>query len=947
MGAKAVKLNTAATKNRIDFKSIIFGVLAIVFVCYANSLTNSYNMDDEIVTINHPLTSKGLSAIPDILKSPYFQSDIYAYEYRPVVHISFAIEHQFLGESPFVSHLINLLLYLLLIYVAFDLLKRLFPAVNQTIIAAIILVFALHPTHTEVVASIKNRDEILALLFSLLSWREAIKFVTTKQWWRILLVLLLFNLAMGSKVTMVIMAILIPITLTILFEFNFFKGLLLALLLSGFGVLWIQSFSLQLQMTVVLGNLFLYAVSYPLVKGIFTVTAFKAFIKSLIPQLGKSESALEEDVSFLDINTLKNFWASNFRFLSLLFVINIVFVIYGITAWHLFSLISLVAVVLFFADKSSKHIWAIVLFFFTIEYLLLFEEKSVSSSATSFIFLLIGSFLSRKVVSKWILGTMMVIAALIAFKLQDKFAFFLLLNFLSIRRVKFIWGFTVIYALFLFLAVKNYLISGKFQELNFIRDALLIFLFNASFLVRPAIKKHTEVLLSILLLIGISSSLLVYVFDTKKGYNEDIKKVVELPNDVSVTITPSHMYRPVLFAEFPVDVYKDPLGIRIGTSAQVLLKYMRLLAIPYPLSFYYGYAEIEPTKLWSPVAIFSIVLNLLLLGAMVFLFKRNTFISFGILVYLLSIAPFSSFFAPIPGVMADRYLFLPTLGFAMALVGVITWLTKLDWTSKLSGVGAFPKNAKYALGGLLLIYASLTIARNNDWKDRLTLFRNDIVNVPNSAQAHNLLAFHLNRTAQEVTDPFERKKLMEEAATHFQRATEIWPEFMNASYDLGRTHEQLGNWNEAIAAYKRTFEIDTSFSDAIFRMGIVYEADNRLDSAIIAYQFVTEDNPVNITAFNNLSYCYFKKQEYRNAIETGRRSSFHHPANTDPIVNIGKTFLHIKENDSALYYFEKVYPNRADDRGLTEVLYKLWNEKGNTERAAFYYRRMQIMGMVK
>ena len=239
MAAKAVTIKATASKGFIDFKSILFWVLAIVFVCYANSLTNGYNMDDEIVTINHPLTSKGLSAIPDILKSPYFQSDIYSYEYRPVVHISFAIEHQFLGQSPFVSHLINLLLYLILVVVTFQLLKMLFPLANEMILGAIVLLWALHPTHTEVVCSIKNRDEILALLFAFLAWKEAIKFVQGKQWWRILLVVLLFNLAMGAKVTVVAFAILVPLSILLFKTFDAKRLVGVSLVLSISGASWI------------------------------------------------------------------------------------------------------------------------------------------------------------------------------------------------------------------------------------------------------------------------------------------------------------------------------------------------------------------------------------------------------------------------------------------------------------------------------------------------------------------------------------------------------------------------------------------------------------------------------------------------------------------------------------------------------------------------------------
>ncbi len=61
-------------------------IFSFAFLLYLNCIPNSYNMDDELVTRNHRLTSKGISAIPEIFTSFYYKDESgYAYEYRPVV----------------------------------------------------------------------------------------------------------------------------------------------------------------------------------------------------------------------------------------------------------------------------------------------------------------------------------------------------------------------------------------------------------------------------------------------------------------------------------------------------------------------------------------------------------------------------------------------------------------------------------------------------------------------------------------------------------------------------------------------------------------------------------------------------------------------------------------------------------------------------------------------
>lgn len=151
-------------------------LIAVISIgLYANTFNNDYTFNDQLVTNNHSLTSQGISAIPEILNSYYYQDEMgYQYDYRPITHISFAIEHQFFNESATTSHIINVLLYALLAIFIYYLSLQITK--NDKIWALLItLFFVFLPNHTEVVASIKSRDEILALLFGVLSLLTIIK----------------------------------------------------------------------------------------------------------------------------------------------------------------------------------------------------------------------------------------------------------------------------------------------------------------------------------------------------------------------------------------------------------------------------------------------------------------------------------------------------------------------------------------------------------------------------------------------------------------------------------------------------------------------------------------------------------------------------------------------------------------------------------------------------
>ena len=95
-----------------------YGLLVILsFVLYGNTLSNKYSLDDRIIVTENPYVPKGFAGIYDIFDNFYVQTKDLAFDRRPVAVSTFAIEYQFFGANPHISHLINILLYALLMVV--------------------------------------------------------------------------------------------------------------------------------------------------------------------------------------------------------------------------------------------------------------------------------------------------------------------------------------------------------------------------------------------------------------------------------------------------------------------------------------------------------------------------------------------------------------------------------------------------------------------------------------------------------------------------------------------------------------------------------------------------------------------------------------------------------------------------------------------------------------
>jgi tetratricopeptide (TPR) repeat protein len=208
-------------------KKIAFLFLFLTFLFYGNSLKNKYALDDEYVTVtnfqekdkkytpNHPLVSKGLKGIIKIWRSNYAHDNEGASDYRPFVVTTFAIEYALFGQRPFVSHLINLLLYFITVCLLFCVLHEMFREyVNHVTIAFLCsLLFLIHPVHTEVVNSLKNRDEILSFLFSLIALWFSLKAYDKPAFKTILPLFIFLLLGVFSKRSSLITLAIIPLCL--------------------------------------------------------------------------------------------------------------------------------------------------------------------------------------------------------------------------------------------------------------------------------------------------------------------------------------------------------------------------------------------------------------------------------------------------------------------------------------------------------------------------------------------------------------------------------------------------------------------------------------------------------------------------------------------------------------------------------------------------------------
>ncbi|MEO5644658.1 MAG: tetratricopeptide repeat protein [Bacteroidia bacterium] len=224
----AAKAKKPIGQGFLKRNSFQVGLFLIAFLVFANGIGNDYALDDEFYTAgSNTLTQKGIKGIPAIFKSHTFKNnDNSSYSYRPVTLTTFAIETQLFGEDAHVSHFFNVLLYALTIVLIFSILRKWFVTQGDWFNFFICLIFIVHPLHTEVVDNIKCRDELLAILFMLLTIHAIWKHLETKKIYWLILYPILFWAGMLSKHTAVPFYVLIPLSMWFFTDIKLWKIIL-------------------------------------------------------------------------------------------------------------------------------------------------------------------------------------------------------------------------------------------------------------------------------------------------------------------------------------------------------------------------------------------------------------------------------------------------------------------------------------------------------------------------------------------------------------------------------------------------------------------------------------------------------------------------------------------------------------------------------------------------
>ena len=278
------------------------------------------------------------------------------------------------------------------------------------------------------------------------------------------------------------------------------------------------------------------------------------------------------------------------------------------------------------------------------------------------------------------------------------------------------------------------------------------------------------------------------------------------------------------------------------TMLKVFALYLKLLLLPINLCA--DYVVKVSSSPFEPLVAggIGLLVILLIISFKLYKWERSSelglsrLVSFAILYFFITLLPVSNII-PLGIMMAERLLYIPSLGFCIVLAVILAKIPQL----KIKRVGSDPTKAPILMWGLtplksasilfliLLFYSITTINRNKIWANNFVLWEETVKNSPDSSRAYN------NRG-----NAYGKKGQYDQAIKDFNRAIELKPDYVEAYINRGNAYNEEGEYEQAIKDYSKAIELEPDAADAYYNLGVAYYKKGQYERAKEDFQRACE-----------------------------------------------------------------------------------------------------------
>ena len=348
------------------------------------------------------------------------------------------------------------------------------------------------------------------------------------------------------------------------------------------------------------------------------------------------------------------------------------------------------------------------------------------------------------------------------------------------------------------------------------------------------------------------------------------------------------------------------------TMAKVFYYYVKLIILPFNLNVDHdipvSFSILDPFVLFSFCFIFaSLFISLKI-------YRYSKLATLGMFWFVIALLPVSNI-VPIQALIAERFLYMPSVGYSMVFAVLI---------SRLTAKVRFKNTAVFLMIAVVFCFSILTIKRNGVWKSDYTLWSKTLNSSGNNFKALTSLAIHYAEkedyekaielyiksikanpnyavTHNNLGNTYQKTGKYQDAINEYDTAIGLDKNYYEAYSNKGNAYKKMGNNEEAIFNYQKALIIKDNYADARFNIGVIYGEMDRKAEALELYKQVVQKDQYKVEAYNNMAIIYRDRGEVDKAVQMLLTAIKNNPEyieahyNIAMIYNVGQVDKMIKE----------------------------------------------------
>ncbi|OGS46136.1 MAG: hypothetical protein A2539_03355 [Elusimicrobia bacterium RIFOXYD2_FULL_34_15] len=379
--------------------------------------------------------------------------------------------------------------------------------------------------------------------------------------------------------------------------------------------------------------------------------------------------------------------------------------------------------------------------------------------------------------------------------------------------------------------------------------------------------------------------------------------------------------------------FKDGIFTRIFTMSKVMVYYIKLMFIPYPLNPDWGISNI--ISIASTLFELKVFVSLIILVTLFTIgyknIKSRPITAFSILWFFVFLFPVSNII-PIGDFMAERFLYLPSFGFCLFMSDIVYRNKKL---TKFMPV-------------ILILFSLITIKQNVVWKNNLSLWSYVTEKFPGNWRAFWELGKCYNNAEnyEEAGKQYEKSlKLREtdlvlfdyavilrkekrpvEALTIFNKYLNIVKNNPKMYLERAKCYNDIGDSKNALKDFETANLISPKDDNIIYETGRLYLLRGDFKSAKSYFEEAVKINKNNVAALVGVGVCYFQNKELIKA-----KTYFEDAIKIDPnyfeaIYNLLVVDIELSKKNEAKQLFEKFKILFPKDERIKQIEQRIYGK---------------------